>query len=64
MRREFKYNGGSNKLNETTNKIQLYFDGKTIKVVEMTGKIIWQIEQSIMAIGTKSNNCKSKYCNG
>ena len=31
-----------------------------IKVVKMKEKIIWQIEQNMMAIGTKSNNCKSK----
>ena len=30
MRREFKYNSGSNKLIETNIKIQLYFDEKTI----------------------------------
>ena len=30
MRREFKYNSGSNKLIETNIKIQWYFDEKTI----------------------------------
>ena len=63
MRREFKCISGSNKLNETNSKIQLYFDGKTIYLEKWQEKI-WQIQQNIMAIGTKRNNCKSKYCNG